>query len=204
MECTCHRCGLKFQRRNSYASKRPIQFCGASCAILHRWDKSGRVERVKTQCQVCGKEIVQSKTKHQHYCSRGCSSRAHSARMTGSENSNYRGQAAVSLYRETKEVQCIRAMVMARDGNSCVVCGESEKRIHIHHLNEQKKDDRLENMVCLCIACHNSVHKTGGASGMGNSDSLRQLSRMLKQQGKSLSSILKCRVKVEITLPTGS
>lgn len=49
----------------------------------------------------------------------------------------------------------------------------------VHHLNEDKQDNRLENLVILTPSEHNKVHKKKANSRR----SLRRL-RQLKGQGK--------------------
>lgn len=56
----------------------------------------------------------------------------------------------------------IRQAVLKRDGGRCRLCGESAyvtangKRIgtHVHHINYQKFDCRMDNLISLCRTCH--------------------------------------------------
>jgi len=46
-------------------------------------------------------------------------------------------------------------------GNRCVVCGETQKRLHAHHwVGRRYKTTRwlIENGVCLCHNCHQELH----------------------------------------------
>lgn len=49
--------------------------------------------------------------------------------------------------------------VKDRDSNICQVCFKTRKRMVIHHINENPKDNRLENLICLCVICHLVVER---------------------------------------------
>ena len=56
------------------------------------------------------------------------------------------GEAAVKLYEESD--------------HRCAICGrqQGDVQIHIHHVNCDEKDHRIENLICLCFAHHAAVH----------------------------------------------
>ena len=41
--------------------------------------------------------------------------------------------------------------------NYCEVCGSQENLV-AHHRNFNQNDNRLENILTLCFACHNHIH----------------------------------------------
>ena len=47
----------------------------------------------------------------------------------------------------------------ASDGN-CDACGAKygDVSVHIHHIDEDKTNNALENYACLCFDCHKAVH----------------------------------------------
>jgi len=49
-----------------------------------------------------------------------------------------------------------------RDEWTCQLCGACRKRwgyhLHVHHINEDKTDNREQNLVSLCSSCHRAVH----------------------------------------------
>ena len=50
-------------------------------------------------------------------------------------------------------------MVRARDflEEACECCGQ-KYRLAIHHINEDWRDERVENMQTLCVHCHQQWH----------------------------------------------
>jgi len=48
-------------------------------------------------------------------------------------------------------------MVLERDNYICVKC-ESKKRICIHHIDWDKNNNEVNNMVILCNSCHKKLH----------------------------------------------
>jgi len=52
-------------------------------------------------------------------------------------------------YRE----KCLRAKE-----KSCLICG-SEKEIHVHHVDGDRSNNSLENLIPVCQSCHIQIHK---------------------------------------------
>jgi len=81
----------------------------------------------------------------------------------GSSNPNWKGGFSHEPYnlafRRTREI------IKMRDNYECQICGlkESEVQDHfyksllVHHINRNKKDDRLENLVTVCLDCHRQL-----------------------------------------------
>jgi hypothetical protein len=50
-----------------------------------------------------------------------------------------------------------RQRCLAQKINACNVCGASEELL-VHHINGDRSDGRLENLVLLCRSCHDTLH----------------------------------------------
>lgn len=42
----------------------------------------------------------------------------------------------------------------------CELCGASGRRLEVHHIDKNPLNNASENLVCLCVCCHNNLHKT--------------------------------------------
>jgi hypothetical protein len=42
---------------------------------------------------------------------------------------------------------------------NCVICGVCEK-IEIHHIDGDRENGKIDNLISLCNSCHSFVHKT--------------------------------------------
>lgn len=60
----------------------------------------------------------------------------------------------------------ISRAIRKRDGHLCQRCG-SAGRLHVHHIDTDKLNNALENLITLCNSCHGRVHaemlRGGGA-----------------------------------------
>ena len=52
----------------------------------------------------------------------------------------------------------LKSKVKKRDNYTCQECGGKEN-LHIHHKNRNKKDNNIDNLICLCNKCHGKKHK---------------------------------------------
>jgi 5-methylcytosine-specific restriction endonuclease McrA len=59
----------------------------------------------------------------------------------------------------------IRTRVLVRDNWKCVKCGESKKRLNVHHIDRSgqpdyynKMNNKIDNLMTLCGRCHVKIH----------------------------------------------
>lgn len=57
----------------------------------------------------------------------------------------------------SQKIISIRKMVLKRDDNRCQFCF-SKVRINIHHIDGNHDNNNTNNMICLCLKCHQWVH----------------------------------------------
>ena len=50
-----------------------------------------------------------------------------------------------------------RSRCLSEKGRSCVICSESEKVV-VHHIDGDRSNNDIENLVPLCTSCHRRVH----------------------------------------------
>ena len=60
----------------------------------------------------------------------------------------------------------LKERIRNRDNYRCQICGISENELNyalcIHHIDEDKKNNSLTNLISLCISCHMKKHRLGG------------------------------------------
>lgn len=53
-----------------------------------------------------------------------------------------------------------KVRVLFRDNFRCTCC-ESQKRLHIHHMDENRRNNHVNNLMTLCSECHLFYHRHG-------------------------------------------
>jgi hypothetical protein len=51
--------------------------------------------------------------------------------------------------------------------NKCYECGKSPDRLETHHVNGDRSDSSLDNLVNLCVSCHKKAHYKNGRTRKG-------------------------------------
>jgi hypothetical protein len=51
----------------------------------------------------------------------------------------------------------IKAAVFERYNHKCIFCGSREK-LHIHHIDINRKNNSLKNLLLVCVHCHFKCH----------------------------------------------
>jgi len=55
--------------------------------------------------------------------------------------------------------QNVKEYVLVRDGHKCQVCGKGKIKLHVHHIESRKTGGNApNNLVTLCLECHDGVH----------------------------------------------
>jgi 5-methylcytosine-specific restriction endonuclease McrA len=77
---------------------------------------------------------------------------------------DYRGRPYAER-RQTKEWAILKQQVHRRDGYRCRLCGRDDVELHVHHCTyENYAQERLEDLITLCSACHHDFHFVSEAS----------------------------------------
>lgn len=50
-----------------------------------------------------------------------------------------------------------RDMALGEQGNLCRLC-DSFMSVRAHHINGNRSDNNIENLIMLCAACHGGIH----------------------------------------------
>jgi len=135
----CRRCGIEFEAQDW----RKRLFCSKSCSA--KTGNKGQFKKGYTNDERTEQKRVEA-IKRNH---RGMLGKKHSeeTKKQMSESSKkpynyidggYRGKISI---------------------NECSVCGESRKRILIHHKDENRKNNDIANLQAVCDKCHSKIHR---------------------------------------------
>jgi 5-methylcytosine-specific restriction endonuclease McrA len=138
------------------------------------WFKKGQVawnnRRIDKLCKVCNKEFTVSPCEvNRKYCSHKCYSldqkgKNHSPRTqwkSGALAPLWKGGIQFEPYSNNFNTQ-LKERVRVRDNFVCQVCGvpelELNKRLLIHHIDYNKKNGNMDNLISLCRSCHSKTN----------------------------------------------
>ena len=55
-----------------------------------------------------------------------------------------------------------KEQIRYRDGYKCQICGchevECNRKLHVHHIDYNKKNCNINNLISLCINCHTKTN----------------------------------------------
>lgn len=146
----CKVCGNPFYAKPNWIRRGWGKFCSTKCH--HETLKSGKV----VSCFICNREVYRAprylkKSKSQKYfCSKTCQTIwRNSIVYVGPNHSNWKG--GHSMYRN---------ILLRTDAPQiCQRCDADDRRILIaHHLDGNRKNNTLSNLIWLCHNCHFLVH----------------------------------------------
>jgi hypothetical protein len=145
----CKKCGKKFLAKPAHVAIGYAKFCSRDCQYAAR--RTGSMEA----CFRCGKKIYRAprmtaRTKSGHFfCSKSCQTQWRNQLYVGERHTNYRhGKAS---YRGV--------MVRAGIKKICRLCKTKDERIlAVHHIDENRKNNSIENLMYLCHNCHHLIH----------------------------------------------
>ncbi len=114
-------------------------------------------------CDLCGKEFSRyynyAKKSKKHYCSLKCLNSIRKGKLLGEENPNWKG----GKYKTKQGYIIIRDNYGERIPEHIVIVEKYlDRKLYdneeIHHINEDKADNRLENLVVLAKDEHRVLH----------------------------------------------
>jgi 5-methylcytosine-specific restriction endonuclease McrA len=56
----------------------------------------------------------------------------------------------------------VRTRVLRRDKRTCQRCGAMNRPMEVHHVNGQRHDNRMCNLITLCPDCHRIMDRALG------------------------------------------
>ena len=170
--CQCG-CGCEVKWDRGRARWRPYASvqCYRGCKSYHdpRWLHQQYVEcrrsapDIAAECGVGKTSILKALRKHD--IPRRHISEALIGVQTGAKNPAWKGGIAKWAY--APEWKRIARSVRQRAQHMCQRCGASRvgPSLHVHHIDRDKFNNELANLVALCAPCHRKVEYDGAAGG---------------------------------------
>lgn len=179
----CVICGKEKAVKPSEAMKHST--CSAECRTKRR--QTVLRNRIASKCEECGVviEIMPCQLGKKRFCSRLCANRRHSRYLRGPRNGRYIHGKAESDY-PPGWTWGFKKAIRRRDGHVCQVCGMTRedhgKALCVHHINYDKNDLSLINLVTICRFCHGKMH----GSPLSRKRWENRLSKMMKSRPAQL------------------
>lgn len=110
------------------------------------------VKKETCECDYCGKEIyrrpseIKKNVSGKFYCSRKCGNLA---------KNQFREESGEWLNSHSS----YRKRAFQTYPHQCLVCGwnEDERILEVHHIDENRKHNEIENLCILCPICHRKI-----------------------------------------------
>lgn len=146
-ERTCINCGKNFVVRTCYTKRGQGKFCSTSCGTTYRnktdnpsWKPETREKISKNHADVSGEN-------NPMYGKRGADAPGYIDGRRLDEDGN---KISGDIW---------RVIALHYKKPVCESCGEdvSGIRFHVHHRDENRKNNNLENLMISCVRCHNFI-----------------------------------------------
>lgn len=146
---TCPQCSQEFTLKPSRLKDGYTKYCSRSCA--HAGTRKGKM----VKCHTCGKSVYKSlkalkgSKSGNFFCLKSCQTRWRNKQYVAEKHANWKGGA--HAYR--------RMMLQSDSAQECRLCKTTDIRIlAVHHIDEDRSNNTLENFAWLCHNCHHLVH----------------------------------------------
>lgn len=145
----CEVCNKEFYIKPSHQKRGWGKFCSIKCRTKAQF--KGKV----VKCFNCGENIYRSlsqlkKSKSgKYFCTKSCQTHWRNKYFVEEKHANWRN--GIRTYRK----------ILERSGKVpyCVLCNNKDKRIlTAHHKDRNRNNNKLSNLVWLCLNCHYLVH----------------------------------------------
>jgi hypothetical protein len=145
----CRICSKKFYGKPYFLKIGQAKYCYQKC--MRVGSRTGKI----VNCHSCGKEVYKtqkalrgSKSKT-YFCTKSCQTKWRNSVFIGPKHANWK-----SGRYSYKSV-----MLRNKVPKICKICKNKDGRVlAVHHLDKNKKNNNLSNLIWLCHNCHFLVH----------------------------------------------
>lgn len=150
VQVLCKLCSKEFYAKPSWLRKGHGVYCSNGCRF-----KASRKGKV-VSCFVCGedtykqpKALRRSKSGY-FFCGKSCQTKWRNSEFIQEKHPNWKGgrYAYNSVMRRSNTPKI------------CALCKTKDSRVlAVHHLDKNRKNNNIDNLVRLCHNCHHLVHR---------------------------------------------
>lgn len=145
----CKICNKEFYVKPCHQKKGYGKYCSRDC------QRNGQRTGEWILCEVCDAETWKTpkafrKSKSgKFFCSRSCQTKWRNKQFSGKKHANWKGG----------EYTYQRIMKEGRVKPICAKCGMQNKKVLvIHHKDQDRKNNNINNLIWLCRNCHYLIH----------------------------------------------
>lgn len=148
-KAVCKKCGESFNVKPHWLEVGYGKYCSADCH--HASMRTGK----EVPCAICGKltyktqKALKGSKSGKYFCSKSCQTLWRNQLYIGAAHKNFK--TGEFVYRANME--------RAKVPKICRLCKTEDYRVlAVHHLDKDRKNNKLENLLWLCHNCHFLVH----------------------------------------------
>lgn len=146
----CKICKREFYAKPSWIERGVGKYCSRDCQ--HKGAMTGKF----VSCFTCGEEVYKRRKALNHsksgkyFCGKSCQTKWRNQEFVGARHGNWKGGEHID-YREILLKKNVKPI--------CKLCKSNDSRVLCaHHLDKNRKNHKIENLVWLCRNCHHLVH----------------------------------------------
>lgn len=150
VKVSCKVCRITFGAKPSHVGYGWAKYCSRACA--HAAARKGK----EVLCSICGTTMYRSSrdlersNSGKYFCSKSCQTLWRNRLFSGEKHSNFKYGTA--SYRQ----KMLRSGVL----QACTRCATNDQRVlAVHHIDQNRKNNSIENLTYLCHNCHHLVHR---------------------------------------------
>lgn len=145
----CKSCKNEFKVKQCHIDRGGGKYCSVACR--HKGQLKGKVSK----CYICEKNVYKSPSKAKHsksgyfFCSKSCQTLWRNSYFSEEKHPNWTG--GLYSYRDR--------LIRSNKEQICLCCGiKNPKVLSAHHIDHNRKNNKLENLVWVCQNCHYLIH----------------------------------------------
>jgi len=136
------------------------------------------INKIIQVCKTCGKNHLEWKSVKPDYCCRKCYYKSKIGKPSGSSGIKWTKEQKEKLKKRPKLIgekngmwkggikkvyssrfrRKLRQLIKKRDNFTCQNCLKRTVMLVVHHIDENTKNDNLDNLITLCRSCHVRLH----------------------------------------------